>query len=638
MKPSRFNLLIVCTLVFVLAFCFLLQSDTNAQCSKNDIWSVFVGSRELGDVNDKLLTEHVSPEKNCKQVFSRRWDGGSASRSVSIILTIYKTAQAARDIVEKYGKGGSGIVPVSPQIGDAGYWTNTMTRPYYLICRKNVTISFFSRYARSGHVGPQDSYLKLMVARLDQLGCVPTVCTTKDHIITISKPVQCSPNPAKAGDNVTCSVNAVDSQGHTLKYEWSCKDGKFLTNNTASPNVIWVAPINKTPQLAEYEITATISCPKNGLSVQSSYKQMNFPDDRAIQITSAPRGNPNPVESKKDVICSVQATHPGGLPLKYKWRTSQGSFVQSDPRKAQWLWQAPENITAMILDCPIEVIITSSDGLKAKGSYVQKVLGQNMLELTILNKAELENEKTHFLTGQKMTITGKLTNAGEPVIRADIGMVLKPQTMNPIQHAGAVTRGDGSFAITYEVPRFRESEMAKPEEWLITLTAKPIETEMGTTTAEVKVHIVPLYFQLKSVRLVQVIETPLINGERYLAADKKAALRVYIACPNLTGIEEEKFPDIKISLDIGYGKTDILKVPATFQLKKRPNFAVNHSLKPIDLMIPPLKAHPQGPLLIGALVDPDFIYTDPQDSKGMFQGIPARVKKMKHLNKTGKAE
>lgn len=57
MMINRFNFLVVCTLVFVLTFCFLLQSDVNAQCSKNDIWSVFVGSSELGDVNDKLLTE-----------------------------------------------------------------------------------------------------------------------------------------------------------------------------------------------------------------------------------------------------------------------------------------------------------------------------------------------------------------------------------------------------------------------------------------------------------------------------------------------------------------------------------------------------------------------------------------------------
>ncbi len=619
-----------CLLTFALTLCFLLERDVHAKCSENEIWSVFVGSQELGDVNDQLLTQDVSPAKDGKKAFSRRWDGGSSSRSVSIILTIYETAQQAKDAVENYGRGGSDIIPVSPQIGDAGYWTNTLIRPYYLICRKNVTISLFSRYARSGTVGPQDAYLRLMVERLDHLGCVPVVAdVTVEHKITISSPLECTPNPAKGGDHVACSVGATDTQGHPVNYTWSCSGGTFMPDPAGSPKAMWVAPINKTPQMAEYNITATISS-QSGLSAQSSFKQMVHPDERKIQITTPPQGDPNPVESQKDVTCSVQAVHPDNLPLTYTWNARHGSFVQSDPKNSKWVWQAPENTTSMMIGCPIEVTIASSDGLQASASYSQKVLGKNMLELSILNTSEIEQGK--FITGQTLKIQGKLTNGGEPVSGADIGMILKPETMNPIQRPGALTRGDGTFSITYEIPRFRQSEMANPEDWIVTLKAKPLETEMGTTAAEIKVHVIPLYFQLKSVRLVQVIEAPTINGQRYLAADKTAALRVYVACPNLVHVEEKDFPSLSLALDIGYGNTDLLKKTFTFELKKRPNFPVNHSLKPLDLMIPPLEAFSQGPLLIGAIVDPEFVYTDPRDSDGMFQGIPAHVKKMKHLS------
>lgn len=89
-----------------------------------------------------------------------------------------------------------------------------------------------------------------------------------EHIVNISAGPGGTPNPVGPNGDVTCTVNAYDSLGHDLVYEWSADAGSF--NNTSVRSPTWTAPATT----GDYQITVTVSCSEDGtVNDTGSYTQ-----------------------------------------------------------------------------------------------------------------------------------------------------------------------------------------------------------------------------------------------------------------------------------------------------------------------------------------------------------------------------
>ena len=251
---------------------FMEATVTHAQrpCTDGEIWAVFPTSRDLGDVNDQLLTKSgPSLSKDGTRMFSMRWQGAATSRSVSITLTEYPKPKQASKKVHAYGfddsKGQvkSGMVKLG--FGDEGYKTDDRKRPYYLVhVQGQFALSYYTSYpGRSGGApGNQDPTVKKIIDGIATLPCLgltvqppppPPANNCPKVTLTVSPP-KATPSQtitlaAKAtdqeGDPLTMTWSVTNSQGKNLQVTWN---GKTTTGNAqVSDTVSW-----KNPPVGQY--------------------------------------------------------------------------------------------------------------------------------------------------------------------------------------------------------------------------------------------------------------------------------------------------------------------------------------------------------------------------------------------------
>ncbi len=96
-----------------------------------------------------------------------------------------------------------------------------------------------------------------------------------------------------------------------------------------------------------------------------------------VSITAGPAGDPNPVNSRNNVQCSVTANDTNGHALTYVWQAVDeegdpaGSFDDNTAQNP--IWTAPINSSEQVHEYTLSVTVTCSDGGTASGSYTQEV-------------------------------------------------------------------------------------------------------------------------------------------------------------------------------------------------------------------------------------------------------------------------
>ena len=253
-------------------------------CTDNEIWSVFPTSKDLGDVNDQLLTKSgPTLNKDGTRTFSMRWQGAATSRSVSVTLTEYPDPKWASKKVHEYGfdnmKGQTKTGMVKLSFGDEGYKTDDIKRPYYLVHKGQFALSYYTSYpGRGGGIpGNQDPTVEKIIKKIAALPCLgitvkpppppppppinncPKVTLTAlPHKATLSQTIKLV---AKAtdpeGDPLTMKWSATDSQGKSLKVAWN---GKVVRRKgLLADTVSW-----KNPPIGQYRIVVEVSDGKCG--------------------------------------------------------------------------------------------------------------------------------------------------------------------------------------------------------------------------------------------------------------------------------------------------------------------------------------------------------------------------------------
>ena len=278
----RINRLLSLTLsVAVMLILLLLITEAtvaHAQrpCTDSEIWAVFPTSRDLGDVNDQLLTKNgPTLNKDGTRTFSMRWQGAATSRSVSVTLTEYLEPKEASKKVHGYGfdntKGQTKSGMVKLGFGDEGFRTDDRKRPYYLVHKGQFALSYYTSYpGRSGGApGNQDPTVEKIINRIAALPCLgltvqpppPPPTNNCPKVTLTASPPKATPSQtitlvARAtdpeGDPLTMKWSVTDSKGNRLKVPWN---GRVATGNAQMTNTVsW-----KNPPIGQYKITVAVS-------------------------------------------------------------------------------------------------------------------------------------------------------------------------------------------------------------------------------------------------------------------------------------------------------------------------------------------------------------------------------------------
>lgn len=340
--------------------------------------------------------------------------------------------------------------------------------------------------------------------------------------------------------------------------------------------------------------------PLNGQTLEQFCTQRPDPLEVAIFL------NPSTPEPGEPLIVDSGVAPPGAVIATYAWQID-GQDLQGVNQPTWELADPPLGTHTLRLT------VTDDRGQTAT-TETQFSVQSGGFSLTATA------DKATYITGEPITLHGRLSGGATAVMRVPVQMRITGPSGNVVtQGLGAVTSADGSFTVTYEVPKQQASPASRPETWEVSLSAQPSGAQ-GAARTTVNVQVAPVYIVLHDVRLVQVVEAPVIQGVRHVAAGRKGVLRVTLSCPTLKGVAGAAQPKVLVRFDAGIGSRDVMYYDTEVEVGPEETF--------VDL---PFVLDEEGSYLIGAMVDHDFRYTRLEDSDRMFKGVGARVKRMKTL-------
>ncbi len=149
-----------------------------------------------------------------------------------------------------------------------------------------------------------------------------TIETAPDEVTLLSGPAG-TPNPVGSGADVSCSVTAEDSAGHSLTYAWSADGGTF--DNPTAQNPVWHAPTNASGTTQYYQISVIVTC-SEGQWTGGAYIQgvLSIQNDAPV----ADAGNNRLVRGSTQVTlngCNSYDPDSGPSALAYSWAQTGGA-------------------------------------------------------------------------------------------------------------------------------------------------------------------------------------------------------------------------------------------------------------------------------------------------------------------------
>ena len=188
------------------------------------------------------------------------------------------------------------------------------------------------------------------------------------HTVSITNGPNATPNPVDPKGVVQLSVNAQDSWGHQLQYQWSVVSssiggGTFTNPNSAQTQ--WTAPDNQTDKDETVRIRIAVSCSINPALSDERFIDVVVRRKTPIQILGGPSANPNPVDSGGTTKLIVNAKDlESSFPLTYSWTEESSELGDpgrfSTPNDFATDWTAPANLSESDKRVTIKVRIARS--------------------------------------------------------------------------------------------------------------------------------------------------------------------------------------------------------------------------------------------------------------------------------------
>ncbi len=302
-----------------------LPAQVRAECDPAAVWLTLPDSSQVANVNKQLMTDSGPSVNHHTQTttYSRRWQGASSSRSLSITIIINPTVKVAADSVKSYGesllKSNEGQ---EVSLGDLGYRTNQIKRPYFMVHKGRFVVTYYTSYpGRSGgipDIPTEEQTIRKILSKISSLPCFSS--TNQPPPPPNSWPeVRLSFSPAQPlpTDTISLVAKATDADGDKLTYHWSIENfnGNIIPVNWAGHRLTW-----QPPGPGRYKVRVTVS---DGSLIDSSEVYISvLPDpNRANKppvINLSVR--PTPALVDQEVIFTAVVSDPEGDPLgQHKW-------------------------------------------------------------------------------------------------------------------------------------------------------------------------------------------------------------------------------------------------------------------------------------------------------------------------------
>lgn len=136
------------------------------------------------------------------------------------------------------------------------------------------------------------------------------------------------PNPVASGGQVSCRIDATDSFGHVLNFQWTATGGEFSDASAADPT--WTAPENWSNASQFHEITVVVTC-SEGITAGGSFFEEVLPGGNVAPVADA--GGDQFVSGGVRVVLDGGASYdPDGGPsaVTFQWRQIAGGMVSLD--------------------------------------------------------------------------------------------------------------------------------------------------------------------------------------------------------------------------------------------------------------------------------------------------------------------
>jgi len=313
---------IIAALLLLLSIMFVsFPALVRAECNAADVWLTFPDSRQVADVNRQLMTDS-GPTRDIKTqsiTYSRRWQGARFSRSLSITIIIYPTVKMAANKVKSYGKAllkSKGGRKVS--LGDLGYCTNQIQRPYFMVQLKRFVVTYYTSYpgrqtgsGRLPKISAQEKTIREILNKIAKLPCFgsnsqPSSSANRCPSVKVSF----SPAQPKPTDTIILTAQGTDPDGDKLYYNWRIEDYRdtsIMSRRNTGSRIKW-----KPPQAGKYTVTVFVWDKSCGSSDKISLPVFIDPNRGNLPPTVIISAKPNPVKTGQLVTFKAVVSDPDG--------------------------------------------------------------------------------------------------------------------------------------------------------------------------------------------------------------------------------------------------------------------------------------------------------------------------------------
>jgi len=426
-------------------------------------------------------------------------------------------------------------------------------------------------------------------------------------------------------DSIVFQSNSQISDGYITEYHWFLDDA-YMSNAAGYDTWDWTSPSDGTHTVKleivdnngnqdSIEYTIAVSSEEWFIIDATTGKdvEQNDPWDIVNESTSFQYG--------ENIFASAKIGNiTRGLTVDFVWTDPDFKTIRSiskniaDPNAYGYsMWESYaiwDNIS--VGDSSYETVF-SKTGDWSVAIYVDGN-PERVLDFTVASNRDLSVsvDKTHVITGEQITLSGKVTDNN--IIVEDTSINIQVNRKNQIieTYTDITLDEKGSFSFPYIIPvvSFSNDHI---EDWSFSISTDSTNPTIVTMTETIQFKVLSIYLELVDVKLFQIIETPDFTdwggSYPYFALNRPAAIRIILKCPYWT----KDFTEPKVT--VSYSRKPYV---GSSTIIEEQTIQVTNESSVLDI---PFTLTQSGRYFLQVKIDPYHTFSDPATMSKYIDGL-----------------